>query len=146
MQCLRVHALDRVGGAHDGADLDVEKRGTVRTRPRRSPRAAPSPGAIAKITEDRDELLAFYGFPAEHRVHVRTTNPIESTSSTVELRTKVTRAAGSPAAALALVFTLVESAQERRRAITGAHLVALVRPGVRFENGFLVERDKTVAP
>lgn len=59
-------------------------------------------------------------FPAEHRIHLRTTNPIESTFSTVKLRTKVTRGAGSPAAALAMVFKLVESAQARWRAITGA--------------------------
>ncbi|MBT2230253.1 IS256 family transposase [Nonomuraea sp. NEAU-A123] len=102
------------------------------------------PKAAAKITDDRDELLAFYDFPAEHWVHLRTTNPIESTFSTVKLRTKVTRGAGSPAAALAMVFKLVESAQERWRAITGASLVALVRSGAKFENGFLVERDETV--
>jgi transposase-like protein len=77
---------------------------------------------------------------AEHWIHLRTTNPIESTFSTVKLRTKVTRGAGSPAAALAMVFKLVESAQARWRAITGAHLVALVRAGARFENGVLVER------
>lgn len=87
------------------------------------------PKAVAKITEDRDELLAFHDFPAEHWIHLRTTNPIESTISTVELRTKVTRGAGSPAAALAMVFKLVESAQARWRAITGAHLVSLVRAG-----------------
>ena len=87
------------------------------------------PKAVAKITDDRDELLAFYDFPAEHWIHLRTTNPIESTFSTVKLRTKVTRGAGSPAAALAMVFKLVESAQDRWRAITGAHLVALVRAG-----------------
>lgn len=102
------------------------------------------PKAAAKITDDRDELLAFYDFPAEHWVHLRTTNPIESTFSTVKLRTKVTRGAGSPAA-LAMVFKLVESAQERWRAITGASLVALVRSGAKFEKGFLVERDETVA-
>jgi hypothetical protein len=71
------------------------------------------PKATAKITGEVDELLAFYDFPAEHRVHLRTTNPIESTFSTVKLRTKVTRGAGSPAAALAKVFELVESAQTR---------------------------------
>jgi transposase-like protein len=103
------------------------------------------PKAVAKIVDDRDELLAFYAFPAEHWVHLRTTNPIESTFSTVKLRTKVTRGAGSPAAALAVVFKLVESAQDRWRAITGAHLVALVRSGVRFENGVLVEREETAA-
>jgi len=103
------------------------------------------PKAVAKITDDRDELLAFYDFPAEHWIHLRTTNPIESTFSTVKLRTKVTRSAGSPAAALAIVFKLVESAQTRWRAITGAHLVPLVRAGARFENGILVEREEQTA-
>ncbi|MFD5569434.1 IS256 family transposase [Streptomyces cadmiisoli] len=103
------------------------------------------PKAVAKITDDRDELLAFYNFPAEHWMHLRTTNPIESTFFTVKLRTKVTRGAGSPAAALAMVFKLVESAQARWRAITGAHLVALVRAGARFENGVLVEHPAAVA-
>ena len=103
------------------------------------------PKAAAKITDDREELLAFYDFPAEHWIHLRTTNPIESTFSTVKLRTKVTRGAGSPAAALAMVFKLVESAQDRWRAITGAHLVALVRNGARFENGVLLERQEQVA-
>lgn len=70
--------------------------------------------------------------------------PSSPHSITVKLRTKVTRGAGSPAAALAMVFKLVESAQERWRAITGASLVALVRSGAKFENGFLVERDETV--
>ncbi|MFJ6392849.1 IS256 family transposase [Streptomyces sp. NPDC091972] len=103
------------------------------------------PKAVAKITDDAEELLAFYDFPAEHWVHLRTTNPIESTFSTVKLRTKVTRGAGSPAAALAMVFKLVESAQARWRAITGAHLVPLVRAGAVFENGLLVEREQQVA-
>jgi hypothetical protein len=82
---------------------------------------------------------------AEHWIHLRTTNPIESTFSTVKLRTKVTRGAGSPAAALAMVFKLVESAQARWRAITGAHLVPLVRAGARFENGVLIEREEQAA-
>ncbi|GGZ20763.1 hypothetical protein GCM10010300_75710 [Streptomyces olivaceoviridis] len=103
------------------------------------------PKAVAKITGDREELLAFYDFPAQHWIYPRTTNPIESTFSTVELRTKVTRGAGSPAAALAMVFKLVESAQARWRAITGAPLVALVRSGARFENGILVEREEAAA-
>ncbi|MEU0785375.1 IS256 family transposase [Streptomyces sp. NPDC006173] len=103
------------------------------------------PKAVAKITDDREELLAFYDFPAEHWIHLRTTNPIESTFSTAKLRTKVTRGAGSPAAALAMVFKLVESAQDRWRAITGAHLVALVRAGTTFENGLLVERQEQAA-
>jgi hypothetical protein len=58
--------------------------------------------AVAKITDDLDELLAFYDFPAEHWIHLRTTNPIESTFATVRHRTKVTRGPGSGAAGLAI--------------------------------------------
>jgi putative transposase len=103
------------------------------------------PKATKKVTDEADELLAFYDFPAEHWVHLRTTNPIESTFSTVKLRTKVTRGAGGPVAALAMVFKLVESAQARWRAITAPHLVALVRNGARFKNGHLVERPEVTA-
>ncbi|MER5689840.1 IS256 family transposase [Streptomyces sp. NPDC002205] len=103
------------------------------------------PKAVKKITDEVDELLAFYDFPAEHWIHLRTTNPIESTFSTVKLRTKVTRGAGSPAAALAMVFKLVESAQARWRAVTAPHLVALVRASARFENGHLIERPEEPA-
>ncbi|MFG3530327.1 IS256 family transposase [Streptomyces sp. NPDC047917] len=103
------------------------------------------PNAVKKITDDVEELLAFYDFPAEHWVHLRTTNPIKSTFSTVKLRTKVTRGAGSPAAALAMMFKLAESAQARWRAITAPHLVPLVRTGARFESGVLVERSRGAA-
>ncbi|WP_369166387.1 IS256 family transposase [Streptomyces sp. R28] len=103
------------------------------------------PKAVKKIVEDEDELLAFYDFPAEHWIHLRTTNPIESTFSTVRLRTKVTKGAGSRAAALAMVFKLVESAQARWRAVNAPHLVALVRAGARFERGELVERPEAHA-
>ncbi|MFE9968458.1 IS256 family transposase [Streptomyces sp. NPDC005525] len=100
------------------------------------------PKAVKKITDDQDQLLAFYDFPAEHWIHLRTTNPIQSTFSTVRLRTKVTRGAGSRTAALAMVFKLVESAQQRWRAVNAPHLVALVRVGARFERGQLVERPE----
>lgn len=100
------------------------------------------PKAVKKITNDQDELLAFFGFPAEHWIHLRTTNPVESTFSTVRLRTKVTRGAGSRAAALAMVFKLVESARQRWRAVNAPRLVALVRAGARFERGRLVERSE----
>lgn len=71
---------------------------------------------VKRLTDDEEELLAFFDFPAEHWIHLRTTNPIESTFATVRLRTKVTKGAGSRAAALAMVFKLIESAQERWRA------------------------------
>src|SRR5690349_1429222 len=98
------------------------------------------PKAVAKITADADELLAFYDYPAEHWVHLRTTNPIESTFATVRHRTKVTKGPGSRAAGLAMAFKLIESAQDRWRAVNAPHLVALVRAGAAFVNGKLVER------
>lgn len=96
--------------------------------------------AVAKITDDLDQLLAFYEFPAEHWIHLRTTNPIESTFATVRHRTKVTKGPGSKAAGLAMAFKLIEAAQHRWRAVNAPHLVALVRAGARFEHGKLVER------
>jgi putative transposase len=103
------------------------------------------PKAVKKITDDQEELLAFFDFPAEHWIHLRTTNPIESTFSTVRLRTRVTRGAGSRTAALAMVFKLVESAQQRWRDVNAPHLVTLVRAGARFERGQLVEHPAVAA-
>ena len=98
------------------------------------------PKATAKITGDLDVLLAFYDYPAEHWVHLRTTNPIESTFATVRLRQKVTKGPGSRAAGVAMAFKLIEAAQARWRAVNAPHLVALVRAGAEFKNGVLVER------
>ncbi|MGV1080895.1 MAG: IS256 family transposase [Candidatus Nanopelagicales bacterium] len=98
------------------------------------------PRATAKVTEHLDVLLAFYDFPAEHWIHLRTTNPIESTFATVRLRQRVTKGPGSRAAGVAMAFKLIESAQARWRAVNAPHLVALVRAGARFEKGRLVER------
>ena len=96
--------------------------------------------AVAKVTDDLDQLLAFYDYPAEHWVHLRTTNPIESTFATVRHRTKVTKGPGSRAAGLAMAFKLIEAAQDRWRAVNAPHLVALVRNGATFINGKLIER------
>jgi transposase-like protein len=101
---------------------------------------AKHPKAVAKVLDDLDELLAFYAYPAEHWIHLRTTNPIESTFATVRHRTKVTKGPGSRAAGLAMAFKLIESAQTRWRAVNAPHLVALVRAGATFTNGKLVER------
>jgi len=105
------------------------------------------PKATAKITDDVEELLAFYDYPAEHWIHLRTTNPIESTFATVRHRTKITRGPGSRTAGLAMAFKLIEAAQARWRAVNAPHLVALVRAGATFVNGKLVERpDETPQP
>jgi len=101
------------------------------------------PKAAAKITEDLDVLLAFYDYPAEHWIHLRTTNPIESTFATVRLRQRITKGPGSRAAGVAMAFKLIESAQHRWRAVNAPHLVALVRAGARFEKGKLLEREPT---
>jgi transposase-like protein len=98
------------------------------------------PKAAAKITDDLDVLLAFYDYPAEHWIHLRTTNPIESTFAAVRLRQRVTKGPGSRAAGVAMAFKLIESAQSRWRAVNAPHLVPLVRAGARFERGILVER------
>jgi transposase-like protein len=102
--------------------------------------------AVAKILDDADELLAFYDYPAEHWIHLRTTNPIESTFATVRHRTKVTKGPGSRAAGLAMAYKLIESAQARWRAVNAPHLVALVRAGAIFINGKLVERPDDQVP
>jgi putative transposase len=102
------------------------------------------PKAVAKVVDDADELLTFFDFPAEHWQHLKTSNPIESTFSTVRLRTRVTKGPGSKAQGLAMAFKLLESAQDRWRAVNGPHLVALVRAGARFDKGVMVERPDDV--
>jgi transposase-like protein len=101
------------------------------------------PKATARITDCEEVLLAFYDYPAEHWVHLRTTNPIESTFATVRHRTKVTKGPGSRAAGIAMAFKLIEAAQGRWRKFNAPHLVALVRAGAEFRNGKLVERSET---
>ena len=86
-------------------------------------------------------LLEFYRYPAEHWIHLRTTNPIESTFATVRLRTKVTKGPGSRAAGIAMAYKLIEAAQSKWRAVNAPHLVKLVRDGATFEKGKLVEPD-----
>jgi len=98
------------------------------------------PKAAAKISDDLDVLLAFYDYPADHWIHLRTTNPIESTFATVRLRQRVTKGPGSRSAGVAMAFKLIESAQTRWRMVNAPHLVALVRAGATFVDGQLVER------
>jgi putative transposase len=104
------------------------------------------PKAVAKIVEDADVLLEFYKYPAEHWIHLRTTNPIESTFATVRLRTKVTKGPGSRAAGIAMAYKLIDAAQTRWRAVNAPHLVALVRAGAVFHRGKLLERPVDIMP
>lgn len=100
------------------------------------------PKAVAKIADERETLLTFFDFPAEHWIHLRTTNPIESTFAPVRARTDVTKGPGSRAAGVAMIFKLLEAQEGRWRRINGFHLVPLVRAGARFVNGELVERSE----
>ena len=93
------------------------------------------PKAAECLRKDREDLLAFYDFPAVHWVHIRTTNPIESTFSTVRLRTRKTRNCGSRETILAMVFKLIQSAEKRWKRIKGFDLIGEVIEGVVFKDG-----------
>ena len=93
------------------------------------------PRATACLAKDRDVLLTFYDFPAEHWMHIRTTNPIESTFATVRLRTHRTKGCGSRIACLTMVFKLAQSAEQTWRALNGSVLLEDVIRGVQFVDG-----------
>jgi len=93
------------------------------------------------LAKDRDVLLAFYDFPAEHWKHIRTTNPIESTFATVRLRTTKTKGCLSRKTALTMVFKLCQSAQKKWRCLDGSNRLAEIIKGVKFKDGeMLIER------
>jgi len=93
------------------------------------------PKATECLAKDRAELLAFYDFPAEHWVHIRTTNPVESTLATVRLRTHKTRGCLSRVTAMTMVFKLVLSAQKRWRRLNASDYLKDVILGVEFRDG-----------
>ena len=95
--------------------------------------------AVDCLREDKEELFAFYDFPATHWVHIRTTNPIESTYATVRLRTKKTKGCGSRMATLTMVFKLALEAEKTWRRLTGHRQIELVMQGRRFVDGELQE-------
>jgi transposase-like protein len=99
------------------------------------------PAAVDCLKKDRVELLTFYDFPAEHWIHLRTTNPIESTFATVRLRHRRTKGNGSRAACLAMVFKLCASASRKWRTLNGAKLLPDVSAGVQFIDGEKPEKN-----
>jgi transposase-like protein len=103
------------------------------------------PKAAAKITDDLDVLLAFYDYPAEHWVHLRTTNPIESTFATVRLRQRVTKGPGSRPRASRWRSSSSSPPNARWRAVNAPHLVALVRAGAHLQER-QTRRTTRVAP
>jgi|SRR5579864_5364116 len=97
------------------------------------------PKAVECLRQDKEELFAFYDFPAAHWAHIRTTNPIESTYATVRLRTKKTKGCGSRTATLTMVFKLALEAEKTWRRLTGHKQIELVMAGRRFVDGELQE-------
>jgi len=91
--------------------------------------------AVETLIKDQEHMLTFFDFPAEHWLHLRTTNPIESTFATVKARTKKTKGAGSRKAGLAMAWKLLLAAEQHWRNVNAPHLVALVKAGVEFPNG-----------
>ena len=108
--------------------LDAYQRALVRFKGK-------YPGAMERLRKDKEELLAFYDFPALHWQHIRTTNPIESTFATVRFRSKRARNCGSRDTTLAMVYKLLETAQKRWKRIRGFNLLTLVVNNVQFKDG-----------
>ena len=93
------------------------------------------PKASECLAKDREVLLTFYDFPAEHWIHLRTTNPIESTFATVRLRHRRTKGSGSRVACLTMVFKLMQSASKKWRLLNGSQLLSDVIQGIQFVDG-----------
>ena len=99
------------------------------------------PKATKCLEKDREALLTFYDFPAEHWGHLRTSNPIESVFATVRLRTTKSKNCGSRATTLAMVLKLMETAQKRWHRLRGYNLLADVITGVKFSDGIKQEQQ-----
>jgi hypothetical protein len=93
------------------------------------------PKAVTTLEKDANALLTFFDLPAEHWKHLRTSNVIESPFATIRLRQRVTKGAGSRTKGLLMAYKLLDMAQARWRRLDGAHLLPLVRAGIRFIDG-----------
>jgi len=99
--------------------------------------------AVKCLTKDRDVLLAFYDFPAEHWKHLRTTNPIESTFATVRHRTTRSKGCLSNKTALAMTFKLAQSAETSWHRLRGYNQLPKIVMGVKFNDGVEVIKSQT---
>ena len=135
----RLHAKAKVA-LHE--IMRAETRKTARAGIKRFAReyGAKYPKAVASLRRDEAELLAFFDFAAEHWVHLRTGNVIESPFATVRLRQRVTKGAGSRQKGLLMAFQLLAMAERRWRRINAPQLVPLVRAGIGFHDGVQAER------
>ena len=104
--------------------------------------SAKYPKAMQCLEKDKNEMLAFYDFPAIHWQHIRTSNPIESTFATVRLRTAKTRGCVARHTILSMVYKLGQSAQKKWRRLRGFKLLAEVIRGVQFKDGERVDSLK----
>ena len=127
---------------HEMAEAPTRKDAKLALEVFREEYGAKYPKAVEKLDKDWKPLTAFYDYPAEHWRHLRTTNPIESSFATVKLRTRVTKGAGSKAAALAMAHKLLITAQERWRRFNGHELISEVLDGVKFKDGVKVTDDE----
>ena len=103
------------------------------------------PGARECLTKDADALFTYYDFPAEHWIHIRTTNPIESTFATVRLRTQKTKGCGTRLATLTMVFKLVLETRKTWKKIKGYKLIPKVLEGIPFIDGELNDQGEQAA-
>ena len=92
-----------------------------------------------EVWQDREELLTFYDFPAEHWVHLRTTNPIESTFATIRLRQRRTKGCGSREASLTMAFMLARQAERHWRRRNGSEVMVHVLAGKKFKDGVMLQ-------
>jgi len=125
----QIYQAETRSDANDGIDQFVRSYGDK------------YPKAVAKLVKDRDVLLTFYDYPAAHWIHLRTTNPIESTFATVRARTRVTKGAGTRRRGLVMAYKLLDAAEDRWRKVNSPELVALVRAGAKFKDGIQIERS-----
>ena len=96
--------------------------------------------AMECLKKDKENMLAFYDFPAEHWQHIRTTNPIESVFASVRLRTTKSKSCGSRKTTLAMSYKLMTTAQNTWRRLRGFRLLADVVQGIQFKDGERVEQ------